>query len=178
MICCKPRYLNIIVDNMIWEGWKPWWGQSALNASNQRLATAVDGGDMRRGKDNVGNLDGASLLSSEAKLEVVSPLPFSEVSLTKDWILGLLCTPAWNCDLIDLGATLGRASRKRLLAVDGQVVRTLDQLAAPPYPANHLNWICVYSTLQLHVSTKDLQLFLDVLTGQVRALDVRKTRGH
>ena len=40
------------------------------------MATAVDGGDMRRGKDNVGNLDGASLLSSEAKLEVVSPLPF------------------------------------------------------------------------------------------------------
>ena len=163
MICCKPRYLNIIVDNMIWEGWKPWWGQSALNASNQRLATAVDGGDMRRGKDNVGNLDGASLLSSEAKLEVVSPLPFfqrwiwqkiefwdfyahlpfSEVSLTKDWILGLLCTHAWNCDLIDLGDTLGRASRKRLLAVDGQAVKTLDQLAAPPYPANHLNLICL-----------------------------------
>ena len=95
------------------------------------------------------------------------PSPFfSEVNLTKDWILGLLCTHAWNCDLIDLGATLGRASRKRLLAVDGQAVKTLDQLAAPPYPVDHLNLICVYSTLQLHVSTKDLQLFLDVLTGK------------
>ena len=119
--------------------WKPWWGQSAVQWSQ------TGGGQ---------------------------PSPFfSEVSLTKDWVFGLLCTPAWNCDLIDLGDTfsevsltknlllcttcdlkdqgdtLGRASRKRLLAADGQAVKTLDQLAAPPYPVDHLNSIYVYSTL-------------------------------
>ena len=41
----------------------------------------------------------------------------------------------------------------------------------------HINYSYLHFTIAC-VSTKDLQLFLDVLTGQVRALDVRKTRGH